>query len=168
MQLKRNPIMKKLLFLIVFLLTISVAYAQMANPVKVQSQIKEISATEAELIFNATIEAGWHMYSTEVVEFGPTPTSLTVEKISGAKLNGVLKPKSSPIKKFEEINLKSPDWYAGDVTAFNMATFGSFMSSTMSAASSNMGSTATHSSGGGGGGGGFSGGGGGGGGGGSW
>lgn len=72
------------------------------------------------------------------------------------------------IKKFEEINLKSPDWYAGDVTAFNMATFGSFMSSTMSAASSNMGSTATHSSGGGGGGGGFSGGGGGGGGGGSW
>ena len=67
LQLKRNPIMKKLLFLIVFLLTISVAYAQMANPVKVQSQIKEISATEAELIFNATIEAGWHMYSTEVV-----------------------------------------------------------------------------------------------------
>ncbi len=103
MQLKRNPIMKKLLFLIVFLLTISVAYAQMANPVKVQSQIKEISATEAELIFNATIEAGWHMYSTEVVEFGPTPTSLTVEKISGAKLKGALTPKNSPIKKFEEM-----------------------------------------------------------------
>ena len=103
MQLKRNPIMKKLLFLIVFFVTISVAYAQMANPVKVQSQIKEISATEAELIFNATIEVGWHMYSTEVVEFGPTPTSLTVEKISGAKLKGALTPKNSPIKKFEEM-----------------------------------------------------------------
>ena len=79
------------------------ASAQMANPVKVQSQLKEVSATEAELVFNATIEPGWHMYSTEVVEFGPTPTSLNVEKISGAKLKGALKPKNSPVKKYEEM-----------------------------------------------------------------
>ncbi|MBR6892483.1 MAG: thioredoxin family protein [Bacteroidaceae bacterium] len=88
--------------------------AQMANPVKVQSQLKEISATEAELVFDATIEAGWHMYSTEVVEFGPTPTSLTVEKISGAKLKGALKPKGSPIKKYEEM-------FAADVFYFEKA-----------------------------------------------
>jgi len=95
--------MKKLLFLIVSLLTVSVAYAQMANPVKVQCQLKEVSATEAELVFNATIEQGWHMYSTEVVEFGPTPTTLEVEKISGAKLKGKLAPKGAPIKKYEEM-----------------------------------------------------------------
>ena len=95
--------MKKLLFLIVSLLTVSVAYAQMANPVKVQCQLKEVSATEAELVFNATIDQGWHMYSTEVVEFGPTPTTLEVEKISGAKLKGKLAPKGAPIKKYEEM-----------------------------------------------------------------
>lgn len=72
------------------------------------------------------------------------------------------------IKKFEDINLKAPDWYSGNISTFNMVAFGSFMNSTMTAANSNMSSTASHSSGGGGGGGGFSGGGGGGGGGGSW
>lgn len=95
--------MKKLLFWFVSLLTVSVAYAQMTNPVKVQCQLKEVSATEAELVFNATIEQGWHMYSTEVVEFGPTPTTLEVEKISGAKLKGKLAPKGAPIKKYEEM-----------------------------------------------------------------
>lgn len=95
--------MKKLLFWFVSLLTVSVAYAQMTNPVKVQCQLKEVSATEAELVFNATIEQGWHMYSTEVVEFGPTPTTLEVERISGAKLKGKLAPKGAPIKKYEEM-----------------------------------------------------------------
>ena len=89
--------------MIVFAMMALCVSAQMANPVKVQSQLKEVSATEAELVFNATIEQGWHMYSTEVVEFGPTPTTLNVEKISGAKLNGALKPKSAPIKVYEEM-----------------------------------------------------------------
>ena len=71
------------------------------------------------------------------------------------------------IKKFESINLQAPDWYSGSTT-FNMATFGSFMNSTMASASSNMSSSSSHSSGSSGGGGGFSGGGSGGGGGGSW
>ena len=43
------------------------------------------------------------MYSTEVVEFGPTPTSLNVESISGATLKGTLKPKNTPVKKYEEM-----------------------------------------------------------------
>ena len=106
--------MKKIFLIILVAMTALCVSAQMANPVKVQSQLKEISATEAELVFDATIEAGWHMYSTEVVEFGPTPTSLTVEKISGAKLKGALKPKGSPIKKYEEM-------FAADVFYFEKA-----------------------------------------------
>ena len=66
------------------------------------------------------------------------------------------------IKKFEDINLKAPDWYSG-TTAFNMANFGSFMNSTMASATTSMSSSSSSSSGGG-----FSGGGSGGGGGGSW
>ena len=106
--------MKKIFLITLVAMTALGVSAQMANPVKVQSQLKEISATEAELVFDATIEAGWHMYSTEVVEFGPTPTSLTVEKISGAKLKGALKPKGSPIKKYEEM-------FAADVFYFEKA-----------------------------------------------
>ena len=70
------------------------------------------------------------------------------------------------IKKFETISLQAPDWYGGS-TAFSMASFGSFMDSTMSSASSAMSSSPSSSSGGSSGGG-SSGGGSGGGGGGSW
>jgi thiol:disulfide interchange protein DsbD len=95
--------LKKIFLMTLFSMMALCMTAQMANPVKVQSQLKEVSATEAELVFNASIESGWHMYSTEVVEFGPTPTSLNVESISGATLKGTLKPKNTPVKKYEEM-----------------------------------------------------------------
>lgn len=72
------------------------------------------------------------------------------------------------IEKFESISLQAPDWYGGS-TSFNMTSFGSFIDSTMTSASSAMSSSPSGSSGSGGGsGGGSSGGGSGGGGGGSW
>ena len=93
------------------------AVAQMPNPVNVKAQLKEISPDEAQLVFDATIGSGWHMYSTNVVEYGPTPTSLTVESISGAKLNGALTPKGTAIKQYEEM-------FEADVYYFqNSATF---------------------------------------------
>ena len=72
------------------------------------------------------------------------------------------------IKKFEDILLKAPDWYSG--SSFTTATFGAFMTSTMTSASKAMSSSPSSSSGGGSSrsGGGMSGGGSGGGGGGSW
>lgn len=81
----------------------AVGFAQFANPVKVSTSIKETSATEAVITFTASIDAGWHMYSTQVVEDGPTPTTLTVEKITGAKLNGPLATAKAPIKHYEEM-----------------------------------------------------------------
>lgn len=85
------------------MLVVTQVMAQMASPVKVTSQLKEISATEAELVFNATIDAGWHMYSTNVVEYGPTPTTITFETISGAATSGVLTPKGTAKKVYEEM-----------------------------------------------------------------
>ncbi len=85
------------------LLCFAVANAQFASPVKVTTSIKETSPTEAVITFSATINNGWHMYSTQVVPDGPTPTTINIEKISGAKLDGSLKPASTPIKHFEEM-----------------------------------------------------------------
>lgn len=93
----------KLALLSVFaLLTLTVS-AQMAQPVKVTTQLKVISPTQAQILFDATIDHGWHMYSTEVVEYGPTPTTLTIESIEGATLSGALHPASHPTKKYEEM-----------------------------------------------------------------
>ena len=109
--------MRRFLFTLLALGCLSVAKAQFPQPVKVTTSIKETSATEAVITFVATIDAGWHMYSTQVVEDGPTPCTLTIEKISGAKLDGALKPATAPIKKFEEM-------FDADVYYFeNSATF---------------------------------------------
>lgn len=78
------------------------ANAQPLKPVKVSSSFKVTSDTEGVLTFVATISNGWHMYSTEPVD-GPTPTTLTVEKISGAELEGALTHVTAPIKKYEEM-----------------------------------------------------------------
>lgn len=95
--------MKKFFSLLLTLLCMGVANAQFANPVKVTTSIKETSPTEAVITFQATIGGGWHMYSTQVVPDGPTPCTINVEKISGAKLDGALKPAAAPIKHYEEM-----------------------------------------------------------------
>ena len=95
--------MKRLLFAILTLCCMGVANAQFATPVKVTTSIKETSPTEAVITFVATIDAGWHMYSTQVVPDGPTPTTINIEKISGAKLDGALKTATSPIKQYEDM-----------------------------------------------------------------
>ena len=95
--------MKRILFTLLTLGCLGVANAQFAKPVKVATSIKETSKTEAVITFVATIDNGWHMYSTEVVEDGPTPTTVNIEKISGAELDGKLKTATAPLKKYEDM-----------------------------------------------------------------
>ena len=80
----------------------AMVHAQYLKPVKVETSLKETSPTEAVITFVASIQPGWHMYSTEEVD-GPIPTTLTIETISGAKLEGALKHVTPPIKKYEEM-----------------------------------------------------------------
>ena len=47
------------------------AEAQMQDPIHFRSELKRISDTEAELLFQATIDAGWHVYSTGLGNNGP-------------------------------------------------------------------------------------------------
>ena len=69
--------MKKPLTILLLLLAVITAAAQMQDPVHFRSELKTISDTEAELLFSATIDAGWHVYSTGLGNDGPisaTPT----------------------------------------------------------------------------------------------
>ena len=68
----------------------NVAFAQMLEPVKWTQELKMVSETEAELVFNATIEDGWHMYTTENGEGGPMPAALRVDALQGAELDGTV------------------------------------------------------------------------------
>ena len=77
--------------------------AQMQDPVHFKTEWKSISANEAEIIFNATIDPGWHVYSTDLGDGGPTQATINIDKISGAALDGKLKPGSNEIKKMDPI-----------------------------------------------------------------
>ena len=65
-------------------------HAQIVEPVKFNVEQKPISDTEFEVSFTATIDAGWHVYGTDIAEGGPTKAALTLEKREGAEPVGSL------------------------------------------------------------------------------
>ena len=62
-------------FIILSFLTITHSNAQVLEPVTWETSVKKISDTEFDLISTATIDEGWHLYSQNVPEDGPIPTT---------------------------------------------------------------------------------------------
>lgn len=75
--------MKKIIFLFAFIISLS-GQAQILDPVKWSTSVEKISDTEYQLVTNATIESGWHLYSQNVPEDGPIPTTFTFDDANGA------------------------------------------------------------------------------------
>ena len=70
-----NLLKKGLFFLVLF--TCFFSQAQIYDPVQWETEVEKISDTEYKLISIAYIESGWHLYSQDVPENGPIPTSFT-------------------------------------------------------------------------------------------
>ena len=70
--------------LIIALLTIWLGQAQILEPVKWSTSVEKVSDSEYKLISKATIESGWHLYSQNVPEDGPIPTSFIYDDFNGA------------------------------------------------------------------------------------
>lgn len=72
----------------------SVAHGQMLDPAKRSYSVKEISATEAELIITVKLDQGWHMYSQYTSADGPLATVFDFAKSGDYQLVGkVVEPK---------------------------------------------------------------------------
>ena len=71
--------------------------AQMQDPVQFKTEWKAISDNEAEIVFTGTIERGWHVYSTDLEEGGPTSATFNIDQIKGAELVGKLTPKGNEL-----------------------------------------------------------------------
>ena len=95
--------MKKLLFPLFLLLFAVAVQAQIQDPVKFKSELKTLAADEAEVVFTATIDKGWHVYSTDLGDGGPISATFNVEKISGAEVVGKLKPVGKEISTFDKL-----------------------------------------------------------------
>lgn len=67
----------KRVFLFFALLIVGYSQSQVLEPVKWATSVNKVSNTDYELITTATIDKGWHLYSQNVPEDGPIPTTFT-------------------------------------------------------------------------------------------
>ena len=105
-------------FLIIFTLLVigvSSAVAQIFDPVKWKSAIKMIDATNGVVTFTATVDAGWHVYGTQLPAGGPEPTSVQWNN-QGVKLVGGLTPSKAAHKQHDETFDMDLSWWTGSVT----------------------------------------------------
>ena len=95
--------MKKSLFSVLLLLLAVMTQAQIQEPVKFKTELKNVSADEVEIVFSATIDNGWHVYSTELGDGGPISATFNTEKLSGASLVGKLKPVGKEVAAYDQM-----------------------------------------------------------------
>ena len=94
--------MKRIFTLLLMVVSVLSASAQMVDPVHFTTQLKELTNNEAEIIFTGKIDAGWHVYSTEL-SGGPIPATFNKVKMEGVETIGKLKPRGNEQKKFDKL-----------------------------------------------------------------
>ena len=74
-----DSLLKKGFFFLILLSGLC-AQAQIHQPVKWDTEVKKVSATEYQLVMNAFIEDKWHLYSQDLPEGGALPTVFMYEE----------------------------------------------------------------------------------------
>ena len=77
--------------------------AQMVNPVHFSSQLKMLGDDMAEIIFSATIDDGWHVYSTDLGNDGPVSATFNAVKMEGVQTVGKLQPRGKVTKQYDKM-----------------------------------------------------------------
>lgn len=92
-----------------------IAYAQMVSPVKWDIKIEKESDKDGIIIFKASIEPGWHLYSIKLPDGGPVPTSVKWEELKNIELSGSLIAEK-PAHKEKDANFDMVlEWWTDDV-----------------------------------------------------
>ncbi len=95
--------LRSILFVFLILGLVSqVCTAQDKDPVSFKIEAKKVSATEYDIVFNAAIDEGWHVYSIVPADGGPNPTTITVNKSADYDLVGKVK-ESKPIEEMDKV-----------------------------------------------------------------
>ena len=108
--------MKRILFSVFLLTTALLASSQIVEPVKWNFSQNKISDNEFELVFTATIEEGWHMYSTDLPEGGPIKTSFYFENVENAELVGEPTPNKEVVEEFDNSFQMNLRWFEEEVS----------------------------------------------------
>ena len=98
---KASSVMRLLLFTLTLLLATTAGAQEM--PVKFSVQQKQVSPTEVDVVFTAKIDKGWHVYSTNIPDGGPTAATMHTEKAEGAQPMGGLIKQGKEISEEDQI-----------------------------------------------------------------
>ena len=94
---------KRLFLVILVMLSILTMKAQMAEPVHFTTSFNKLDSEQAEIVFSAKIDAGWHVYSSDITEDGPIRATFHADKLEGVELVGSLKPRGKVTEKYDEM-----------------------------------------------------------------
>lgn len=107
--------MKKLLLVFAAMVLCSSAFAQIESHVKWAYAFKKLNDKEGVVLLRATMDEGWHIYSTNQKDGGPIKTSFTFAKSPDYTLTGkVSEPKA--ITKFEKSFSMDVSYFENSVT----------------------------------------------------
>lgn len=95
--------MKKTITFLLLSFVVFALQAQIKDPVKFKTELKTVSDTEAEIVFTAAIDKGWHVYSTDLGDGGPISATFNVDKKSGMEPVGKLKPVGKEVSTFDKL-----------------------------------------------------------------
>lgn len=115
--------MKRIMTVLQLLLIVLLANAQMLNPVKFSSTLKTNGSAEAEIVFSGKIQAGWHVYSTNLGDDGPISATFNSSKLDGVELVGKLQPRGHEISKFDNLFGMKLRYFEGSVTFVQKVKF---------------------------------------------
>ena len=94
--------MRKLIFLIFLILFASFTSAQIYDPVSWDFSFEKKGDRQYELIFSASIDENSHIYSMDIPDGGPIPTSFTFDTVPGYKLIGKSYEVTKPVELLDE------------------------------------------------------------------
>jgi thiol:disulfide interchange protein DsbD len=95
--------MNRISFLLLAILCSLAVQGQMVDPVHFTSQLTMLKDGEAEIVFSATVDDGWHVYSTDLGSDGPIPATFNVVKMEGATTVGKLTPRGRVVKQYDNM-----------------------------------------------------------------
>ena len=98
---KHHSVARYLLLLLTLFLFTAASAQEM--PVKFTVQQKQVSPTEVDVVFTAKIDKGWHVYSTNIPDGGPTAATMHTEKAEGAQPMGALMKQGKEISEDDPI-----------------------------------------------------------------
>jgi thiol:disulfide interchange protein len=97
-----NRVMRKFALFLFLILSASFTSAQVNNPVTWDFGYEKTGDRQYELIFTASVEKNWHIYSIDLPAGGPIPTTFSFDTVPAYKLTGKTYEITKPVEVMDE------------------------------------------------------------------